>query len=459
MSKANVRKNKNKKKICIWSDSVVSPSGYGKIAKTLLKMLNKLGYECHNMATNHYGIEYVDEDGTHILPIRWERGGPNPDDKTAMHMVVDYFIREDFDYFITMGDPHFLVNQGLHKIVNNSNKMKFICYMFLDSIGVSSTGTKYIVMTDKILVPSKFASEQLSEAGFSDDGIISCPIDTDLYKPADKSKKTATRKLLGFAGDDGDLTDNRRLYFYYGRNTPRKRPEYMLEGFTKYMKLCEIKDLIASSEEILTSTIEEWEKMFEMSWEDIQKMTNRPLNKDSQLFLHIPQFNTQPLMLQEFVEKLGVKYGIDILGSKKIIFNEKLRNVHTGEVTNTTGTDEQFVEYIQMADVMISSTAAEGFGYLTVEGLACEIPVIIPDNSTAREVGGDFVTYAKCPNEVIVGSCVKQQHTSADEMLKAIIDVEINYDEKKKMAVEGREFVEENFRRGKFITKWLEHLK
>jgi len=459
MAKVQVRKTKKKKKVCVWSDAIISPSGYGKIAKSLLQTLSKLGYDCYNMATNHYGIEYINEEGIHILPIRWDQGVPNPSDKGALHMVIDYFLREDFDYFITIGDPHFLVNQGLHNIVNSSKKMKFICYMFLDSIGVSSTGTKYIVMTDKIIVPSNFAKVQLKSVGFDSDDIIHCPMDMDVFKPIDRITKEKLKNKFGFAKEEGDLNKDRRLFFYYGRNTSRKRPEYMLEGFAKYMKLCQIKDAYAEGKTPEEDQCNEWAKILDMPWQDILEIVKKPLNKNSQLFLHIPQFNTAPIMLQEFVEKLGVKYEIDLLGTKKILFHERLRNVHTGQIIPETKDDTQFVEFIQIADVMISSTVGEGHGYLTTEGLACEIPVIIPDNSTAREVGGEYVTYAKCPNEVITGSCIKQEHTSANEMLNAIIDVEVNYKEKKEMAVKGREFVDEKFRRGKFITKWLEHLK
>lgn len=52
-------------------------------------------------------------------------------------------------------------------------------------------------------------------------------------------------------------------------------------------------------------------------------------------------------------------------------------------------TREQMTKLYQVADCHVSATAGEGFGLPTIEAMACGLPVILPDNSTARELIGE----------------------------------------------------------------------
>jgi len=51
-------------------------------------------------------------------------------------------------------------------------------------------------------------------------------------------------------------------------------------------------------------------------------------------------------------------------------------------------TREQMAKLYQVGDCHVLATAGEGFGIPTVEAMACGLPVILPDNSTARELVG-----------------------------------------------------------------------
>ena len=51
-------------------------------------------------------------------------------------------------------------------------------------------------------------------------------------------------------------------------------------------------------------------------------------------------------------------------------------------------TREQMAKLYQVGDCHVLATAGEGFGIPTIEAMACGLPVILPDNSTARELIG-----------------------------------------------------------------------
>ena len=104
-------------------------------------------------------------------------------------------------------------------------------------------------------------------------------------------------------------------------------------------------------------------------------------------------------------------------------------------------TKEEIRELYSTSSVAIVSSLYEGFGYPVIEAMSCEVPLIATNISSIPELTSEFATLIEPKNEEMI--------------YKSIKNIFSDYDEFKKIAINGRTHVIKNFNWAK-ITKEYE---
>lgn len=329
------------------------------------------------------------------------------------------------DYFICVGDSYQMQQMGIGKL--QMKETKKMMYLTIDSEGTFCNKNEeekghpeYLEQCDRIISTSNFTKEQLKYWVGMDSDLIHEPIDLNIYKPVDDSKKQELRQKHGFEKKDF-------IIFNSGRLVMRKRMFTLLDGCAKF--LCD--------------------------------------HDNAYLMLNCPSFGGKyPDTLNpiDFVTRvLKKKYGRDLIKEGKIIFIER------GGLGDTGISEKDNAEYYQISDVYATTTGGEGFGLCSVEANSCGIPSIIPHNSTAEEnIGikkregskdkpfdlaeGGIILDA--PHAPYLDWGLRQRWTNPEILYDGLKYLYDNPDIRKHMGKSGREYAEKMFNIQLFGQKW-----
>ena len=118
------------------------------------------------------------------------------------------------------------------------------------------------------------------------------------------------------------------------------------------------------------------------------------------------------------------------------------------------------------ADVMVSTTLGEGWGLSTTEAMMCEVPVIIPDNTTGPELLGEdrgyLVKSGNTSNQwinMMFDNCVSRPITDVYDLCDKIEYVYNHRSEAKKTALNAKKWVSENCDWDNLVEQWMEVFK
>lgn len=289
----------------------------------------------------------------------------------------------------------------------------------------------YTINCDRVIATAKFGQQQLKEWLDIDADVIYEIVNyNEIYLPVSKDKRIELKKKYRFKEDDF-------VIYSSGRNLKRKRNEILLDAAAKF--ICE--------------------------------------TKNTYLYLNIPmsvagerQYFPDGLNPLDFVRRvLKKKYGRDLVAEKRIIFIDR------GGLGSTQITEWNNAELYQMSDLYLTTTGGEGFGLTPVESMACGTPVIIPDNSTGKEIIGIEDTKCQAPESGfqfgkggLLLNCLieewtdfgtKQQHTTTENTYNAIKFMYNDPELRENLGKQGREHIEKTFNMDEFRMKWLEVVK
>ena len=454
MKKSDLRKErileglrkKHQKVIFIYGAPCNKSTGNGKLIYHMAKAFQSAGHEVVTI-----GLEYnrpmIWFDNIPILPgFHCEIcGNAHKGNDENVQKIADYINiwprRPDF--FICVGDPFQMQQFGIGNLSFEKIKTKAIMYATYDSKGIFTNellkeeGLKdYLDICDKIVSNSLHTQKQLKEWNKMESDMIYVTSDLNNYSPVSKEKKAELKKKHRFKSDDF-------VIFSSGRNIVRKRHNTLIDAAAKF--ICE--------------------------------------TKNTYLYLNIPvsivgdkAFYPDTLNPLDFVKRvLKKKYGRDLNEEGRIIF------IGRGGLGSEDITEQQNAEIYQMADVYAYATGAESFGVCPVESMACGVPVIIPDNTTGKEILGiDKIKNDKyfsknsptsgfqfgkggllvnAPTQIWVDWGLEQFLTTTENIYKAIKFLHNDPDLRNNLGKQGREYVEKTFNYGEFRRKWLEVLK
>ena len=431
-------REKNSKKIIIYGSAANGSTGNGKLIYHLSKAFQSAGHKVYTIGLSYNGPQ-IAFDGIPIMPSMYceicgesHKGHPRNVSKIAtyINMLVP-------DYFICVGDPFQMHQFGIGNINFENIKTKPIMYATIDSFGMftnerlkASGRREYLPLCDKVISTAKFSQEQLKEWLNIDSDLIYETIDmNDIYKPVDKAKKIELKKKYRFKEEDF-------VIYYSGRNMMRKRPFTMLDAAAKF--LCE--------------------------------------TENTYLYINIPMivvndeaFYSDDLNPIDFVKRvLKHKYKRDLVEEGRILF------IGRGGLGSQDIKEAQNAELYQIADVLLMTTSGEGFNLTPVEANACGVPVIVPNNSTGKELlgiedaskepeagfqfgKGGLLT--NCPINQWQGFGLRQRITTPDNTYKAIKFLYKDPQLRENMGKQGREYVLKTFNQDIFRQKWLDIIK
>ncbi len=418
-------RNSKKKSLMLLSDSIEYTTGNARVAKALLKGLQKLGYDVANLSSGNDVPEWEFE-GIKMLPIT-QYGFEDHNVQIFMNKLTKYLLRDKPDYLLVLGDRIQFQQLGLGNMERSFIKKigtKLIFWETVDSdaklcmegtLNAQNPRRQIYNTFDYIVTTSNYGKKVLEREFVKVDKVIWECVDTDEFCPVGKDKKIEIRKKYRFRHDDF-------IFMVICRCMRRKNPELAIES---------IYPLLA-----------EYPK--------------------SRLFCIIPGYNLKDDQnLIDFCRRvLPIRYkGRDFIAEQKILFC----TVDGKPIDLSTGIDnEEVVKFYQACDAVISGSSNEGFNLVFGETLAVGLPYIGINNTTIPELSnnGEVGFIAKGSQEHHVGQGIRIKSTSVEELREQIRKVLDLSDEERKILKEKYvKYAKDNISRGKMIGAWYKYLK
>jgi D-inositol-3-phosphate glycosyltransferase len=218
-------------------------------------------------------------------------------------------------------------------------------YMPVDGLNVKSgralTGLAHAIFyTD-------FALAEARAGGYDGPGsVVPLGVDQAVYFPVPQEIARERIGLTQHFGQDIYIVGN------VNRNQPRKRIDLTISYFA------------------------EWVKAFDV--------------RDAYLYLHMAPTGDRGWNLPQLCQYYGIEDRLIVTS----------RDMETGR-----GVDQSMLNYIYNSfDVQISTTQGEGWGLTTMEGMACEVPQIVPDWSALGEWTKDGAIRVPCSSIAVTPS-------------------------------------------------------
>jgi len=339
----------------LWgSEQPTRPTGYGVVSRELVKRLAARGHEVFVMGWEYNGEAINHEEGWVL--VNSGLSGQGNDHITEGVSVLDYNLQTiKPDVFFSLTDI-----QNTPNMVRSCNRwgVPHVSYLPIDGSPFSYQWKDIIAMTHTPLWMSRFGKQQFEQfiESYNSDGtgreslrepfldryqdskteVLYHGVDTDVFCPISEEEKATMREQLGVPQWDF-------VFVSVGRNGNRKQIPRLIEAFALML------DGIPS---------------FQRHQYGLILHTGDPTNLRGLGGWNLPHM----------VSEMGLE--------GNITFSDISSNPIHGL------TREQMAKLYQIADCHVSATAGEGFGLTTVEAMACGLPIILPDNSTARELVG-----------------------------------------------------------------------
>ena len=400
----------SKKKILVISDHPLSPSGVGTQTKYFIESLLKTGrYEfiCLGGAVKHrdYSPQRVDPwgDNWRIFPI----DGYGNDE-----IIRSVLQKEKPDALWFMTDPRFY--GWLWELENEIRpNLPMVYYHVWDNFPAPQYNGKFYRSTDEIVCISKVTHEIVKEvAPDVNSYYLPHAVNSNVfykYKTEEMTKiKDSARNRICIESTKNLKNKDKKIFFWNNRNARRKQSGTLIWWFKEWL------DQVGHDKACLL-------------------MHTDPKDPHGQDLPHI-------------METLGITDGQVLLSTNKV-------------------QSEDLAHMYNAADFTINISDAEGFGLATLESLSCGTPIIVNMTGGLQEQvtnGKDWFGYGIEPSsKAIIGSLqvpyIHEDRISKKDFHKALTDA-LNISDKKykKMSVQGRNHVAQNYNFEDFEDKWVE---
>lgn len=328
-----------KKKLLCWSDSVFSTSGFGIVAKNILKALQATGeYDIDQLAINHTKSFYDKNSVPYcIVPARLE----DPKDPYGSQMFVSALVNNQYDIVLIINDT-FVVEDVANKI-EEIRQMKatighhdfdLVFYYPVDHPGEVRSHCSMLKVADRVIAYNSFGAETTKQYGNEVTDIIHHGVDTEIFHPLSEEERTYCRQKYWHVDDDTFVLIN------VNRNTIRKDVAKTILAFSEFKK-------------------------------EVPK---------SILYLNMRMIDGSSSYLLDLTTCI-----------KELNLNPKTDVIFPTKFNPMTGFDEKILnQFYSSADAYITTHLGEGWGLTVVESLAAGTPVIAPNNTSMPEILGDY---------------------------------------------------------------------
>ena len=319
------------KKILYFGDSPTVATGFGVVSKEICKTLIAQGYEVEVVGLNYDGGFYDSKEFPYkIYPAIYRDG------KFPYNEFIEVFKKSEFDILFTLNDVG--VQDNIAVIVSSKLRdrkgFKWVAYAPIDMEYLPKEHlAPYVTTPDLVVTYTQFGRDVIREH-FPKEAqkvaIIGHGTDTEVFKPIGKEDR---RK---FRDNYFKLHSKDFIVVNTSRNQWRKDLFRTLDGFNRFL------------------------------WTLTDKQKER-----AYLYLHCMPKDYMGGSLIEMVKFLNLQDRV-ILPPEGFKPNDFSR--------------EQMNLVYNSADAVVSSSTGEGWGLQMTEAMSCKIPVIMPDNTSHKEV-------------------------------------------------------------------------
>ena len=329
-----------KKHILVWSDSCVATTGFGIVAKHILRALYDTGlYDIDQLAINHFDLFYDKEEAPYrLIPARMN----SANDPYGGQNFVDAVNHGDYGIVFIINDTAVVEKaaQALEQIrtnKRNANKKVFsLVYYYPVDCCVLPCYSTMIKIADRSVAYTEFAKREAEKIGITNvSDIIYHGADTNFFFPLPTEERRQLRKSLLNVEDDG-----RFVIVNVNRNSLRKNMAQTIYAFSEFRK------------KVPNSTLYLHTRM--------QDRTNGSSVTD----------------LNVCLQTLGLDPTKDVISPLKY-------NPAKGFATRIIN------QLVNCADVSLTTALGEGFGICTIESMAAGVPVIAGDHTSTPEILGN----------------------------------------------------------------------
>lgn len=301
-------------KILFYSNSPWANSGYSKCAYHICYGLQEYGHTIGHQS-NFGNLGGIIDDGR-------IKHFPQGSGFSEQELFINYSV-EKYDFIIAQYDIWVLSN--LPDLIRKHNAI-FCPYVPLDHLAISPALKPKLDASFEIVAMCDYGEKLLREAGYKNISKIYHGVDTEIYKPSEKTKEEC-RTALGFAPNDFVIS------MVQMNRTGRKDIPRQLEALSIFR----------------------------------QQNPDIPLK----LYLHT-------LLNQNDGDKLIEL--INLNGLQDITRTPPERDYVLGF------SEEEMSRVYQGSDVVLHASNSEGFGFPIIESMACGTPVIAGDTTSMTEI-------------------------------------------------------------------------
>ena len=394
-----------KTKIFTISDHPLSPSGVGTQTKYFIEALLSTGrYEfvCFGGAMKHEDYQeqkiHPFEDSWRIFPV---------DGYGSQESVRSLIQKERPDMLWFMTDPRFY--GWLWEIENEVRAlMPMVYYHVWDNFPAPKFNRRFYESTDEVVCISKVTHEIVQEVA---PNVSSCylphAVNSDIFKKF-KNPELQNRVKLTREKVLENKSKDTKIFFWNNRNARRKQSGTIIWWFKEFL------DEVGHDKAVLV--------------------------------MHTDARDPHGQDLPHIIETLGVDNGEVLLSTQKI-------------------SPEDLAVMYNLADFTINISDAEGFGLATLESLSCGTPIIVNMTGGLQEQvtdGKNWFGFGIEPAAKAVIGSLQVPYIYEDRISKKdfinVMKKALNLNAKtyKKMSIQGREHVKNNYNWDVYKNRWIE---
>ena len=314
---------------------------------------------------------------------------------------------------IFLDDTFTMANRGFNNIIWKELPTETSLYYPMDGWGIPGPGRSVIENADSLVAMAQFSADVVKAEADKDSTVIYHGVNADKFTPVSQKEKQNLRKKY-------NLPEDATVLLYVGRNSARKLNTLLLQTVLRILKA----------------------------------------NPSVYFFGHIPNHQDPSHNLDDFIKhgassRDGVDYS-DVLD--RIIFNPLANSLSMGV------SDDLMPEYYQMADIYVTASSGEGFGFPIIEAMACEVPVVATDYTTTDELlrnssGIDDKDKDRGFSIRVAGKwsgsfCVEHAIWDIDDAVEKITRLIETPELRAEMGKRGRQFVKANCDWDKIVDQW-----
>lgn len=314
-------------RVLVVSNSISENFGYSVVARHVVHYLKQY-YDIFFLGMQSVHPPYKSEGIVHL--------GTNAD-PFCSDCLEDYLKAYDIDVLITIFDLWLPEVSYLPSAVSNSG-VRWIAHVTVNTSPMPGAISSILRHSHLQIAPSMYVLGQLRASGFPDALYIPHGVDTFIFRPKKTVKEDDGFIFLSVMRNKGGIKDFPSL-------------------FKAYQMLIERNEYAMNKSKLI--------------------ILSDPLEPGGMNLYHLRKLTNT----EKKVMFIGWKPSEDNTSIVPCVESEGFRHF-----ANMCFSREVMSEIYSLSDCLVSSSAGESFNLPALEALACGVPVILPDNTTAREI-------------------------------------------------------------------------